>query len=290
LWTRTSRDRLWRMMGRWIWMFVLAVECGSAGTLLRHKPAFLTLFQARRKGSPSIRSTNPLGRSPETVASGRQLYNASCTVCHGLDGTAGDRAPALAATRRYVRSSDDAIFDAIKNGIPGTPMPAAGLPDDSVWKIVAYIRNLRARASDENVEGNLEHGAELFHGAARCSECHMIRGNGGLLGPDLSNIGAERTLRQLREALTTVRPNIPFGFQPVRIRAKSGATVDGIIKNENNFSMQVLDRQNRLHLLNREELRDVDYGRKSLMPNDYGERLTPGQLQDVLLFLSRQVQ
>ena len=54
--------------------------------------------------------------------------------------------------------------------------------------------------------------------------------------------------------------------------------------------MQVLDRQNRLHLLNREELRDVDYGRKSLMPNDYGERLTPGQLQDVLLFLSRQVQ
>jgi len=93
--------------------------------------------------------------------------------------------------------------------------------------------SLRARASDEKVEGNLEHGAELFHGTARCSECHMIRGNGGLLGPDLSNIGAERTLRQLREALTTVRPNIPFGFQPVRIRAKSGETVDGIIKNEN---------------------------------------------------------
>ena len=118
----------------------------------------------------------------------------------------------------------------------------------------------------------------------------MIRGNGGLLGPDLSNIGAERTLRQLREALTTVRPNIPFGFQPVRIRTKFGETVDGVIKNENNFSMQVLDRQNRLHLLNREELRDVDYGRKSLMPNDYGERLTTGELQDVLLFLSRQVQ
>jgi len=273
-----------------MWMLVLAAECGSATGLPRHKPTSLTLFQARRKGAPPVRSTNPLGRSPEIVASGRQLYNASCTVCHGLEGTAGDRAPALAAARRYVRSSDDAIFDAIQNGIPGTPMPAAGLPDDSVWKIVAYIRSLRARASDENVEGNLQLGAELFHGMARCSECHMIRGNGGLLGPDLSNIGAERTLRQLREALTTVRPNIPFGFQPVRIRTKSGETVDGVIKNENNFSMQVLDRQNRLHLLNREELRDVDYGRKSLMPNDYGERLTTGELQDVLLFLSRQVQ
>ena len=178
----------------------------------------------------------------------------------------------------------------ISVGTSGIVMPAAGLPDDSVWRIVAYIRSLRARASDENVEGNLEHGAELFHGTARCSECHMIRGNGGLLGPDLSNIGAERTLRQLREALTTVRPNTPFGFQPVRIRTKSGETVDGVVKNENNFSMQVLDRQNRLHLLNREDVKDVDYGRKSLMPNDYGERLTTGELQDVLLFLSRQVQ
>ena len=133
--------------------------------------------------------------------------------------------PSSGITYRRGKSTTDAIFDAIKNGIPGTPMPPAGLPDDSLWKIVAYIRSLRARASDENVEGNLEHGAELFHGTARCSECHMIRGNGGLLGPDLSNIGAERTLRQLREALTTVRPNIPFGFQPVRIRTKSGETV-----------------------------------------------------------------
>ena len=271
-------------------MLVLAIACGPAASLPRHKPTSLTLFQSRRKGGPPVRSTNPLGRSPEIVAAGRQLYNASCTVCHGLEGTAGDRAPALAAARRYVRSNDEAIFDAIQNGIPGTPMPRAGLPDDSVWKIVAYIRSLRSRASDEKVEGNLEKGAELFHGTARCSECHMIRGNGGLLGPDLSNIGAERTLRQLREALTTVRPNTPFGFQPVRIRTTSGETVDGVIKNENNFSMQVLDRQNRLHLLNREDLRDVDYGRKSLMPNDYGERLTTGELQDVLLFLSRQVQ
>src|SRR6476659_9794782 len=155
------------MMARWIWISVLAVACGSAAGAPRHKPAFLSLFQVRKKSSPPVRSTNPLGRSPEIVASGRQLYNASCTVCHGLEGTAGDRAPALAAARRYVRSSDDAIFDAIKNGIPGTPMPPAGLPDDSAWKIVAYIRSLRARASDENIEGNLERGDELFHGTAR---------------------------------------------------------------------------------------------------------------------------
>lgn len=271
-------------------MLAVAVACGVAGAAVGQKASSPAALQVRgRKGRPPVRSTNPLGRSPEVVAAGRQLYNSSCTVCHGLEGTAGDRAPALAAARRYVRSSDDDIFAAIKNGIPGTLMPPAALPDDSVWKITAYIRSLRATASDEYVEGDLQRGAETFQGKAGCSGCHMIRGNGGLLGPDLSNIGAERSLRYLRDALTTKRPNIPSGFQPVRIRTASGETVDGIIKNENNFSMQVMDRQYRLHLLNRDELADVEYGAQSLMPGDYGKRLTAEELQDVLLFLSRQV-
>jgi cytochrome c oxidase cbb3-type subunit 3 len=271
-------------------MLAVGLAYGGAGASVRQVSSKPALFQGRgRRGRATVRSTNPLGRSPEVVAAGRQLYNSSCTVCHGLEGTAGDRAPALAAARRYVRSSDDELFAAIKNGIPGTLMPPASLPDESVWKIVAYIRSLRATASDEYVEGNRQHGEELFQGKGGCSGCHMIRGNGGLLGPDLSNVAAERSLRYLRDALTTVRPQIPAGFQPVRIRTKSGETVDGVVKNENNFSLQVLDRQYHLHLLDRSELTQVDYGAHSLMPNDYGKRLMPQELQDLLAFLSGQV-
>jgi cytochrome c oxidase cbb3-type subunit 3 len=278
------------MIRRWVLVLAIAIESFGADGENRRGPAMMPVFQARgRQGPPTLRSTNPLGRSPEVVAAGLRLYNASCTSCHGLDGTAGDRAPALAAARRYVRSSDDDLFAAIKNGIPGTAMPPSGLPDESVWRIVAYIRNLRGTAADEYVEGNLEHGAELFFGKARCSECHMIRGNGGLLGPDLSNIAAERSLRALRDALTTKRPNIPAGFRPVRIRTRSGETLDGVIRNENNFSMQLMDRQYRLHLMDRNELAEVEYGTESLMPSDYGRTLTAGELQDLLLFLSRQV-
>src|SRR2546425_13157658 len=63
-------------------------------------------------------SSNPLGRSREVIEAGRLLYNSSCTVCHGLEGTVGDRGPALAATRRYVRTSDDDLFSAIKTESP----------------------------------------------------------------------------------------------------------------------------------------------------------------------------
>src|SRR5882724_8037909 len=136
---------------------------------------FATLFpsgraeaQARGRAGRRVRqtSTNPLGRGQEVVEAGRQLYNASCTVCHGLEGTVGDRGPALAATRRYVRTSDDDLFGAIKNGISGTLMPPAGLPDNDVWKVVAYIRSLRATASDEFVPGNIEKGGEVFRSKA----------------------------------------------------------------------------------------------------------------------------
>src|SRR3984957_7950031 len=245
------------------------------------------MAQARGAGRRSRQtSTNPLGQTQEVIEAGRLLYNSTCTVCHGMEGTVGDRGPALAATRRYLRTSDDDLFGAIKNGIPGTLMPPAVISENEVWKIVAYIRSLRATASDEFVPGNAAHGQEVFRAKGRCAECHMIQGRGGLLGPDLSNIGAERNLHDLRETLTKARPNIPRGYQPVRITSKSGATIEGIAKNEDNFTLQVLDKNLELHLLRREEVDRIEYKKESLMPYRYGTTLTKDELQDLLAFLS----
>ena len=249
------------------------------------------LAQVRsRSGKRGRRApTNPLGSSREVIESGRQLYNSSCTVCHGLEGTVGDRAPALAATRRYLRTTDDDLFGAIRSGIPGTLMPATALPDNDIWKIVAYIRSLRATASDEFVAGSAEKGEAVFRGKARCGDCHMVGGRGGLLGPDLSNIAAERNLQYLRQALTTRRPVIPRGYQPVRLATKSGERIEGVIRNENNFSIQVMDRSHKIHLLNKEEVAQIEYETESLMPHHYGQTLSSGEMQDLLAFLSRQV-
>jgi alcohol dehydrogenase (cytochrome c) len=81
---------------------------------------------------------------PPPSAAGREIYNRACTMCHGMNGAAGDRAPALVSRRRYLRSTEADLTDAIRNGIPGTLMPASTMPDEDVRKIVAYIRSLRA--------------------------------------------------------------------------------------------------------------------------------------------------
>src|SRR5260370_8669610 len=114
------------------------------------------LAAARGRSGRRVRqtSTNPLGRGQEVIEAGRQLYNAACTVCHGLEGTVGDRGPALAAARRYLRTSDDDLFNAIQNGIPGTLMPPAQRPDNNIWKIVAYIPSLRPTPYPAFTPGN----------------------------------------------------------------------------------------------------------------------------------------
>jgi cytochrome c oxidase cbb3-type subunit III len=229
-------------------------------------------------------------RTPSSaiIPQGREIYNRSCTMCHGQDGTAGDRGPALAARRRYLRATERDLFDAIKHGIAGTLMPASPLPDSDVSKVVAYIRSLRATAIDAPVEGDVARGGQIFESKGRCRECHMLNGRGGLLGPDLSNIAGERSYRFLLESLTVIKPHIPQGYQPVRVLTTDGRRIRGVVKNEHNFSLQLLDTDGKLHLLSREEVRDIEYDKQSLMPSNYGKILGAAELRDLLAFLSRQ--
>ena len=253
--------------------------------------ALLLLFMSGALGAQSSRGVvvrERLRPNPEEARAGREIYNRSCTMCHGLDGEVGDRAPALAAQRRYLRSSRADLFDAIKNGIKGTNMPAAALADGDVNKLIAYIHSLRATAADVEVAGHPADGETVFHGKGNCAQCHMIRGRGGLLGPDLSNIAAERKLEDLRAALTVARPVPPRGFQPVTITTTAGERVEGVAKNENNFSIQVLGRDGRLHLLTRDEIKEIRHGETSYMPSDVDRRLSKDEFQDLLAFLAKQ--
>jgi len=187
-----------------------------------------------------------------------------------------------------LRTTERDLFDAIKHGIAGTLMPASPLPDADVSKMVAYIRSLRATAIDAPVDGDIAHGRQIFDGKGRCSECHMRGGRGGLLGPDLSNIAGERSARFIEESLTKAKPHIPRGYQPVRAVTADGQQIRGVLKNEHNFSLQLLDAQGKLHLLSRDEIRDIEYEKQSLMPTNYDKTLSAKELRDLLAFLSRQ--
>ena len=247
----------------------------------------LTLLLAVGANAQVRKAANPLGDSPQVAEAGRLLYNQSCTSCHGPDGTDGDRAPALDGNRRYFRVSEAAIFETLKMGIPGTAMPASGLADNEIWKIVTFIRAIRATASDLVVPGSVQNGLDVFNGAGGCVKCHMIRGHGGVIGPDLSSIGAQRNLNAIRDALTKERP-IPNGYRPVTATTANGEKITGIARNHDAFSLQILDTEGKLHLLESSRLSGTVFGDKSLMPHDYDKKLTPDQYRDLVAMLAVQ--
>ncbi len=249
---------------------------------------FAVLLGAASLVAQPPKPSNPLGDAPAIAESGRLLYNRSCTSCHGPDGGEGARGPALDfAGRRYFRVSEAAIFDVIKNGIPGTAMPASGLADNDAWRVVAFIRNIRSTASDLVVPGDAQNGMAVFTGVGGCSRCHMIRGQGGVLGPDLSSIGAQASLNRLRDALTKER-SIPNGYRPVTVTTLKGEIFTGVARNSDAFSLQLLEESSKLRLFDLSEVRSAVFSKQSLMPHGYDKSLTKTQFQDLLAMLSRQ--
>jgi predicted CXXCH cytochrome family protein len=129
-------------------------------------------------------AVSPLGSEPDPadVAAGEIVYLEKCESCHAYDGSgrmeisAGlfPRPPAL---RDAVKMrTDGEIFYHIRNGIRNTGMPAWDMPDDELWQLVAYIRELPetailAATPGENTRIGPVPGAH-YVGSASCQDCH----------------------------------------------------------------------------------------------------------------------
>ncbi|HEX3753863.1 MAG TPA: c-type cytochrome [Rhizomicrobium sp.] len=271
--------------------------------------ACTVLLAAQRRAGPagpafSAVASNPFAGNQAAIEEGRGVYNNTCTGCHGPNGTAGEIGPGLAvAGHSYSRNSDAQIFDAIKNGIPDTPMPAHSgkLTDDQIWKVTAYVRGLRGTAIDAPSPGNVAHGEEIFWGKGQCGTCHMMHGKGSVVGPDLSNIAGIRKTSSIIDALTKVNHRVfsAGGAQPHRLPLENqypvvdvtladGHTVRGVLRNQDSFSIQMMGLDQKLYLLDRAKLKSIVFEKNSLMPTDYDKRLTPDEFNALLAFLTRQ--
>ncbi|HEY7286589.1 MAG TPA: PQQ-dependent dehydrogenase, methanol/ethanol family [Vicinamibacterales bacterium] len=236
---------------------------------------------------------NPLANRPEAEASGRRLFDQTCQSCHGPAGQ-GDRGPALNAGRFAHGDGDADLFHAIRTGVPGTQMPPfAGLTDDQIWQLVTYIRSLSSSAAVSPSGfpgGNVKAGEELFFGRAGCAGCHQVNGRGGSVGPDLST-AARHGATALRRKLTDPAAPIATGRgappppQMIVARTKDGREIRGVRRNEDTFSVQLVDAAGALHLLDKSALASYRVENTSMMPADYGKRLSAAELTDVLAYL-----
>jgi alcohol dehydrogenase (cytochrome c) len=215
------------------------------------------------------------------VSAGQKLFQKSCTSCHG-ENAKGGRGPDLTTGQWRWGGSNEAILRNILSGIPGTQMPAFPMAGSDGESIVAYLHSLHINAPEEKLRGDPAAGRSLFFGSAKCSQCHMFGGRGGRLGPDLSSIRNERKASELQEAIVEPDKSLRRGYETVEVVLSSGQPLRGVKKNEDTFSIQIMDEKEKLHMLVKSDLREVRTPHKSLMPSI---DLTAAGLDNVIAFL-----
>lgn len=241
---------------------------------------------------------NPLDGNPAAIREGSSLFRANCSPCHGFNARGGGRGPDLTSGLWIHGGSDAAIFRTIGQGVPGTEMPANQFEDSETWALIAYLRSVSVKPAGP-VAGDRARGERLFWGKSACGQCHMVKGRGGRLGPELTRVGVARSVEYLTESirtpdkelsLSTSDPNnhygIPLEYETVTAVTRDGQRIVGVAKNEDAFSLQLLGRDDQFHLFLKKDLSEVLHERRSLMPAYTEQMLNHDELQDLLAFLT----
>lgn len=240
---------------------------------------------AQTPTGPKRSDTHPPGKNPhlgraDSIKSGLALYRVRCGDCHGLDAR-GYRGPDLTAALGGM--ADERLFQTIRKGVPGSEMQPSMMVDDDVLLIIAYLRNMHAAAPPEPATGNIENGRKLF--AAQCASCHRVGDTGGRLGPDLSRVGAARSRDALVREIRTPSEWMPAGYESVTVVTTDGRKIRGVKKNEDTFSIQIMDGRERLQGYMKADLQQLVFEKASLMPEFTAERMNDSDLNDLISYL-----
>ena len=235
--------------------------------------------------SPAQRGTHSKKSGTSGVV-GRNTYNSSCAACHGLDGHGSDKAVNIGAASDAQHFSDAQLSGIIANGVPGTGMPAfRNMTATQVQAVVHYLRSLQGRSEARTLPGDSKRGKALFFGKGECSTCHTISCEGGFLGPDLSGYAATSEPTSIRDQILKTRRSPAFSYHPAVLTTADGERLEGLIRNEDNFSLQFQTKDGNFHFFQKSELRNFERRDTSLMPTDYRDRLSSGDVDDLVSFL-----
>lgn len=156
--------------------------------------------------------------------------------------------------------------------------------------------------------GDIVRGQALFEGKGECLSCHRVRNTGSRFGPDLTDIGsragsvisrgtaspfappapdigpAGRAQAELMRALTDPGAEILPQNRTVRLVTSAGETITARVLNQDTFSLQVIDTNERVRSIPKSELREFAFIKTSAMPS-YRDTFAAQELADVIAYL-----
>lgn len=218
---------------------------------------------------------------------GAQVFSSNCAGCHGADGRGAERGPSIATMPSVIAKSDDDLLSIVTKGVPGTGMPPFGSLDEaSRVAVVAYLRTLQGKdKAAAPVTGDAEAGRALFYGKAQCSNCHMVSGQGGFIGSDLTAYGLSHPAAAIHTAIVNPDSVLQPTAMVMDVVTKKGQKISGMVRTEDNFSLVVQSVDGQFHMFSKSDLASMNLTDHSLMPKDYGTILSSKELDDLASFL-----
>ena len=270
---------------RWSVPVLGAVMVGFTGVFLAATPDRGGVAQQDRTARTEARVTkNPLQGNQDAIRDGGTKFRSRCAGCHGPDarGYIGPDITGLSASGY----TDERLFGIVRRGVPGTEMTPADplrVLDRDIWQVLAYLDTLKAAPSTP-ASGDAQNGERIFR--ANCSSCHMVNGRGGQLGPDLSRVGSGRSRPALLNKVRGTSDNVRPGYEAVTVVTRDGQRIRGVKKNEDEFSIQIVDMRERLQGYLKANLTEILTEPRTVMPAYSAEQLNDRALDDLLQYLT----
>jgi alcohol dehydrogenase (cytochrome c) len=96
---------------------------------------------------PSLFAARMSAGDAEFPASGRELFERRCSMCHGADGNGGELGPGI--VERISKFTDQRIQNTVTAGLPTRGMPAVDVGAREMPQLIAYLRTLQQKLSFE---------------------------------------------------------------------------------------------------------------------------------------------
>ena len=170
--------------------------------------AALCLFIALEVVGATSAPAQPAGEESREVQIGREVYqDTNCAYCHAIDGVGGSLGPDLSGIGGLLDQVEIETY--LQNPlqmVPVTLHPRLLFTQEEMTSLVAYLKTLGAPITFT------EEAPQLY--AEHCVSCHMVSGQGGTLGPDLSNVGGRRSVNFLEAFVDDPKTVLPDATMP----------------------------------------------------------------------------
>ena len=227
----------------------------------------------------------------------------SCLGCHQLNDEGGRIGPDLNLSAYHYKP--EWIYAWISNPQAfrsETKMPNLGIEKEEARSIAAFLASFQPDQERIQVEfkapdnwekyfatkGDSQRGKIIFNnpeGPANCAKCHLVRGDGGVVGPELSFVGTSRTREFILQSILDPSEIIRSGYETIVILTKNRKFITGIKKNEDESGIYLIDKNGEELHVQKNKIKKFKTQKISTMPGNFKDLLTTQEIADILAYL-----